>query len=168
METSPVKATGRAELANPEPAVLGTILVHQSIEEVFDYLADGTHDSAWQSWVSRSELLRYGGGVGAIYRQSLHDTSLGGRDFRYRVVHHRRPLLIGVEALGPLGHPRASFRLESVGPSTTGIALSVDLSGVGWPGPGTAGALRWRDRLVTSLPHLQSCLDQLVGQPGRL
>ena len=98
---------------------------------MFDYVADGTHDPAWQSWVSTSQLLQYGGGVGATYRQSLHDTVLGGRDFQYPVVHHHRPVLLVVEAISLPGHPRASYQLESLGPTLTEITLEVELPGSG-------------------------------------
>lgn len=99
----------------------GAILINVPVAEVFDYIADGAHDSSWQSWVATSELVRFGGGAGATYRHSRHDSVLGGRDFAYRVVRHHRPVLLEVAALSLAGYPQASFHLEARGPTTTEI-----------------------------------------------
>ncbi|MGH7642971.1 MAG: hypothetical protein ACRENX_08180 [Candidatus Dormibacteria bacterium] len=160
MDSRPVTSPRRSGPDSGDRRAAGTIQVRRPIGEVFDYLADGRHGAAWQSGVSTSELLRYGGGVGAIYRQALHDTVLGGRNFEYRVVQHYRPVLLGVEAIGLAGHPRASFRLEAVRAAATAITVVVELSGSDFEHLRPEGAVRWRDRLVTSLPHLKSCLEQ--------
>ncbi|HUY10265.1 MAG TPA: SRPBCC family protein [Candidatus Dormibacteraeota bacterium] len=161
MEGSPGKPTGRFSPEKRAPDGAGTIRVTQPVDTTFDYLADGTHDSAWQSEVSTSELLRYGGGVGAVYRQSLHDTVLGGSEFQYRVIHHRRPVLLVVEAISLTGHPQASYRLEPLGPALTRITLVMELAGRDAQSLLAADAVRWHDRLVSSLPHLKARLDEL-------
>ncbi|MGC2191032.1 MAG: SRPBCC family protein [Candidatus Dormiibacterota bacterium] len=160
MESRPAKSTRRVGPQKRERAATATIRVRKPVADVFDYLADGTHDPSWQSWVSISELLRYGGGVGAVYRQSLRDTVLDGSEFQYRVVHHRRPVLLVVEAISLRGHPRASYRLEPLGPDLTEITLVMELPGSGAEDLRASGAVRWHERLVTSLPHLKAWLDR--------
>ncbi|HVB53899.1 MAG TPA: SRPBCC family protein [Candidatus Acidoferrales bacterium] len=160
MESSQRETTQHRDPQRRNQSAAATVMVERSIEAVFDFMADGSNDPRWQTWVSSSELLCHGGGVGATYRQSVHDTVLGGRQFQYRLVHHHRPVLLGVEALSLAGHPRASFRLTPVGPALTGVSLAVELTGTGTPAAPAAGAVSWRERLVDSLPHLKACLEQ--------
>lgn len=160
MESSQRETAEHGDPPGRNKSTATAVTVERSIEAVFDFLADGTNDPRWQTWVSRSELLCHGGGVGATYRQSVHDTALGSGEFQYQLVHHHRPVLLGVEALSLAGHPRASFRLTPVGPAVTEVSLAVELTGAGTPSAPAAGAVRWRERLLDSLPHLKACLEQ--------
>src|SRR5487761_341922 len=134
---------GEPDRGDRELPGAATTRVNKSIEDVFDYLADGAHDPLWQSWVAASVLVRHGGGVGATYRQSLHDTDLGGGELQYRIVRHHRPVLLELEAVSLEGYPRAAYRLEPPGPGEVEITLLAETSGADMQNLRPAGAVRW-------------------------
>ena len=163
MTHSQASSGNEAENDSRDRPLSTTIRVEKPVTEVFDFLADGTHDPCWLSWVATSELLAYGGGVGASYRQSLRGSALGRREVRYRVVHLRRPSLLGVEATSLPGRPLARFRLAPLGPTTTEVVLTIEVSGTsGSQGPAPIGR-RWATHMVASLPQLKACLESSVS-----
>src|SRR5258706_16018256 len=98
-----------------------TVTVNRPAREVFDYLADGTHNREWRTGVLEIERTSAAGGEGATYRQVL--SGPGGRridgDYRVTVFDPPRRLEFRVTA-GP-ARPTGVFELsENPAPTTRG------------------------------------------------
>lgn len=140
-----------------------TILVGASITDAFDFLADGRHDPLWLPWISRSHLEEFGGGVGAAYAQVVTDSAFGQPDFAYRVVHYRRPVMLGIEVVSLVLHPTATYRLTPLEPTSTAITLTGAVPNSRGAEPDQGAAQHWVGLLLEGLPSLKACLE---GWPG--
>ncbi|MGC1184522.1 MAG: SRPBCC family protein [Candidatus Dormiibacterota bacterium] len=137
-----------------------TIRIGSPAADVFDFLADGTRAPFWLSGVSAAQLEKYGGGVGATYRLRLHVDGPGGSHFRYRVIHHRRPVLLAIEAVTLGIPPTTTFRLAPIDQSATRVALTVvDRSGRDRYASDAVLARRWTTLWAACLPQLKNCLE---------
>jgi hypothetical protein len=106
-----------------------------------------------------AELGKYGGGVGATYLQSLQDVELGETRLCCRVIHHRRPVMLGLEAASLTLHPTATFRFSAEDPSTTTVALTVAVPAAIRGDADEAIARRWAMLVVAGLPEIKACLE---------
>jgi uncharacterized protein YndB with AHSA1/START domain len=79
-----------------------TVTINQPVEEVFDFLADGTTNTQWRSGVI--DITKASGdGAGATYRQTLKGP--GGRKIQgdYRVTGFDRPTRLAFEVIAGQG-----------------------------------------------------------------
>ena len=104
----------------------GTVRIERPIEEVFDFLADGTNNKQWRAGVIDISKTS-GEGVGTVYRQTLKGP--GGRtiDGDYRVTSFDRPQRLDFEVIAGPARPTGSFVLRSDGPSATTVTFALDL-----------------------------------------
>jgi len=108
-----------------------TVTVNRPADAVFDYLADGTHNSEWRSGVLEIERTSPSGGEGATYRQVL--SGPGGRriDGDYRVTVFDRPNRLEFQVIaGPL-RPTGVFELTETTPGTTTVRFALDAKPAG-------------------------------------
>src|SRR5215467_10362046 len=95
------------------PHAENTVTISRPLQEVFDYLADGTHNKDWRDGVLEIERTSADNGQGATYRQVL--AGPGGRridgDYQITVFDPPRRLEFQVTA-GPAspGHEPACAR----------------------------------------------------------
>jgi len=103
-----------------------TVRIERPIEEVFDFLADGTNNARWRSAVVTIAKTS-GDGVGEVYRQTLRGP--GGRtvDGDYRVTAFERPTRLGFEVVAGPARPVGSYVLQADGPSSTSVTFTLDL-----------------------------------------
>lgn len=154
--------TRKQEIVNVrEPQAVVTI--YRSIDEVFEYLADGANDAAWMPWVTKCALTGYGGGAGATYVQSLETSPLHRRTLRYRVLNFHRPVLLSREATSLPGSPVGRFRLSAIGVNRTAVALTLDIRQGRLGELVLSAAERWTSQLVASLPQLKANLEARTG-----
>src|SRR5260221_14601706 len=89
-----------------------TVTINRPASDVFDYLADGTHNRDWRDGVIEIERVTATEGKGATYRQVL--SGPGGRriDGDYQVTVFERPSRL--EFLGTAGPapPTGAFELS--------------------------------------------------------
>src|SRR5258706_16049073 len=86
-----------------------TVTINRPARDVFDYLADGTHNRHWRNGVIEIERVTATEGKGASYRQVL--SGPGGRriDGDYQVTVFERPSRLEfLVTAGPPPPPRAS------------------------------------------------------------
>src|SRR5229473_7785942 len=104
-----------------------TVTVNRPAREVFDYLADGTHNREWRTGVLEIERTSAAGGEGATYRQVL--SGPGGRridgDYRVTVFDPPRRLEFRVTA-GP-ARPQGLFELTETAEHSTRLRFALDL-----------------------------------------
>lgn len=102
-----------------------TVTVNRPAGAVFDYLADGTHNTEWRSGVLEIERTSPSGGEGATYRQVL--SGPGGRriDGDYRVTVFDPPNRLEFQVIaGPL-RPTGVFELTETNPDTTTVRFAL-------------------------------------------
>src|SRR6266702_768824 len=105
-----------------------TVTINRPAQEVFDYLADGTHNRDWRSGVLEIEKATAGDGEGSSYRQVL--AGPGGRriqgDYRVTLFDPPRRLEFLVTA-GP-ARPRGLFELTENPDHSTRVRFALDLT----------------------------------------
>jgi uncharacterized protein YndB with AHSA1/START domain len=108
-----------------------TVTINRPASDVFDYLADGTHNRDWRTGVLEIEKTTAAEGEGASYRQVL--AGPGGRriqgDYRVTVFDPPRRLEFLVTA-GP-ARPSGVFELTETPDQSTRVSFALDLNPAG-------------------------------------
>jgi hypothetical protein len=98
------------------------VAVNRSIEEVFDFLADGTNNRYWQPMVVSTELVEPGRpiGIGTAFRQKVRHPLGFKVSADYRLTAYERPTTLAtvVTSGGPV-RPTMSYDLAEAGGVTT-------------------------------------------------
>jgi len=102
------------------------VVVDRSIDEVFDFLADGLNNPKWRAEVLSIELAS-GSGLGALYSQTMKGP--GGRAVTgdYRVTRFDAPTRIDFEVVAGPARPVGSFVLSELPTGSTEVAFILDL-----------------------------------------
>jgi uncharacterized protein YndB with AHSA1/START domain len=108
-----------------------SVTIGRPAADVFDYLADGTHNRDWRAGVLEIERTSPGDGEGATYRQVL--AGPGGRpisgDYRVTVCEPPRRLEFLVTA-GP-ARPSGTFELTENPDHSTQVRFALELQPTG-------------------------------------
>jgi hypothetical protein len=102
------------------------VRIDRPIEEVFDFLADGTNNSSWQPQTTDTVQVGETLGVGTSFRQTVRHP-FGFRvssDYRLTVFDRPGHLVLVSTSGGPI-HPEESFELERVAVSETLLRCHV-------------------------------------------
>jgi uncharacterized protein YndB with AHSA1/START domain len=137
-----------------------TVTIDRPAQDVFDYLADGTHNRDWRSGVLEIERTTATSGEDAAYRQVL--AGPGGRridgDYRITVSDPPRRLEFAVTA-GP-ARPTGVFELTDGLGTRTVVRFALDLQPTGFMKLMTPMITRQMRREVAQLETLKSLLEQ--------
>lgn len=144
------------------------VTVSRSIEEVFDFLADGVNAPRWMSWVIESTPVGYGGGAGATYSQKTVSSLLGRKWVIYRIIHYHSPMTLGVEASSLPGRPTARFQLTPTDVGITTITVHAEFADGGGAAASRSVGQRWVGHVVESLPQIKSALESDHQSGARL
>jgi uncharacterized protein YndB with AHSA1/START domain len=108
-----------------------TVTVHRAARDVFDYLADGTHNRDWRGGVVEIERTTATDGPGATYRQIL--TGPGGRriDGDYRVTVFDPPKRLEFLVTAGPARPSGVFELTENPDRSTQVRFALDLKPTG-------------------------------------
>jgi len=109
-----------------------TVTIRRPAREVFDYLADGTHNRDWRSGVLEIEKTAGPDGEGAVYRQVL--SGPGGRriDGDYRVTVYDPPRRLEFLVVAGPARPAGAFELtEAPEAGATRLRFALDLQPTG-------------------------------------
>jgi uncharacterized protein YndB with AHSA1/START domain len=114
---------GRAHV----PSAEHTVTINRPAAEVFDYLADGTHNPEWRSGVLEISRTSTSGGSGASYRQVL--SGPGGRriDGDYRVTDYQPPHRLGFQVTAGPARPSGVFEITEQSPTSSRVRFALDL-----------------------------------------
>jgi uncharacterized membrane protein len=104
-----------------------TVTINRPAPDVFDYLADGTHNRDWRSGVIQIERVSPADGEGATYRQVL--AGPGGRriDGDYRVTVFERPSRPEFVVTAGPARPTGAFELSETPGEGTLVRFALDL-----------------------------------------
>ncbi len=144
----------------PMPHAEHTVTISRPPQEVFDYLADGTHNREWRAGVLEISRTSAGDGQGATYRQVL--AGPGGRridgDYQITVFDPPRRLEFRVTA-GP-ARPAGVFELTGNAAGSTRVRFSLDLDPAGVMKLMTPIITREMRREVAQLDNLKAILER--------
>ncbi|HEX9624303.1 MAG TPA: SRPBCC family protein [Streptosporangiaceae bacterium] len=141
------------------------ITVNRPAKEVFDYLADGTHNAEWRSGVLEIKRTSATDGPGSTYRQVL--SGPGGRriDGDYRVTVFEPPRRLEFEVTAGPARPTGVFELTASGDEATVVRFALDLKPAGLMKLMTPMITKQMRTEVTQLDRLKSVLEG--GQSSR-
>jgi len=137
-----------------------TVTINRPARDVFDYLADGTHNRDWRNGVLEIEKTTAAEGAGASYRQVL--AGPGGRriqgDYRVTVFDPPRRLEFVVTA-GP-ARPSGAFEITETAEHSTRVRFVLDVSPAGLMKLMTPMITRQMRSEVTQLDTLKTILER--------
>jgi uncharacterized protein YndB with AHSA1/START domain len=137
-----------------------TVTVNRPQKDVFDYLAEGTHNREWRSGVLEIERTSAAEGKGATYRQVL--SGPGGRriDGDYRVTVFDPPRRLEFQVTAGPARPTGVFELSENADQSTRVRFSLDLNPSGLMRLMTPMISRQMRREVGQLDNLKVILER--------
>jgi Polyketide cyclase / dehydrase and lipid transport len=109
-----------------------TVVVDSSIDDVFDFLVDGTSNSLWRPSVV-NVIFASGPTESAVWAQSVRGANGRIRRADYRVTWYDRPGRLELTVVNGPSRPTTSFVLKRLSPSSTQVTYAVDVKPLWWP-----------------------------------
>jgi uncharacterized protein YndB with AHSA1/START domain len=137
-----------------------TVTVARPPRDVFDYLADGTHNREWRSGVLEISRTSADDGQGATYRQVL--AGPGGRriDGDYRVTVFDPPRRLEFQVTAGPARPVGVFELSENADQSTRVRFSLDFGPTGLMRLMTPMITKTMQREVAQLDNLKAILER--------
>ena len=142
------------------PHAENTVTVNRPQKDVFDYLAEGTHNREWRSGVLEIERTSAAEGQGATYRQVV--SGPGGRriDGDYQVTVFEPPRRLEFQVTAGPARPTGVFELSENADQSTRVRFSLDLNPAGLMKLMTPMIARQMQREVAQLDNLKTILER--------
>jgi uncharacterized protein YndB with AHSA1/START domain len=127
-----------------------SVRVDFPIEDVFDFLVDGTNNSLWRPEVTRV-IFAAGPPERAVWAQTV--TTPDGKTHKadYRISWYDHPGKLELTVFNGPARPTTTFELRSLTAQSTHVTCTVDLKPLGYPFErtrfGTAQAGRYADQV---------------------
>jgi hypothetical protein len=109
-----------------------TVVVDSPIDDVFDFLVDGSSNARWRPSVV-NVIFASGPTESAVWAQSVRDVRGRVRKADYRVTWYDRPGRLELTVVNGPSRPTTSFVLKRISPSSTQVTCAVDLKPLWWP-----------------------------------
>ena len=139
-----------------------SVTIDRPCRDVFDYLADGTHNRDWRDGVIEIERVSASEGEGATYRQVL--AGPGGRriDGDYQVTVFERPSRLEFLVTAGPARPTGAFELSETPGHGTRVRFALDLQPAGFMKLMTPMIARQMRSEVAQLDTLKAILERTV------
>jgi uncharacterized protein YndB with AHSA1/START domain len=140
-----------------------TVTINRPAGDVFDYLADGTHNRDWRNGVIEIERVTATEGKGATYRQVL--SGPGGRriDGDYQVTVFERPRRLEFLVTAGPARPTGAFELTETPGQGALVRFALDLRSAGLMKLMTPMIARQMRSEVAQLDTLKAILERSAG-----
>jgi uncharacterized protein YndB with AHSA1/START domain len=137
-----------------------TVTVARPQQEVFDYLAEGTHNREWRPGVLEISRTSAADGQGATYRQVL--AGPGGRriDGDYRVTGYDPPRRLEFQVTAGPARPAGVFEVSPDAHGSSRVRFTLDLTPAGFTRLMTPMIARQMRREVAQLDNLKAILER--------
>ena len=137
-----------------------TVTINRPARDVFDYLADGTHNRDWRNGVLEIENTTAAEGEGASYRQVL--AGPGGRRIQgdYRVTAFDPPRRLEFLVTAGPARPSGTFELTEAPDHCTRVRFALDIKPTGLMKLITPMIARQMRSEVTQLDTLKTILER--------
>ena len=109
-----------------------TIIVDRPIDEVFEFLVDGSRNALWRPAVA-TVIFASGPAERAVWAQSVRSKSGRLRKADYRVTEFDRPGRLELTVVNGPSRPTTAFLLKSLSPGSTSVTYTVDVKPLLWP-----------------------------------
>ncbi len=107
------------------------VTISRPPREVFDYLADGTHNREWRAGVVEISRTSAGAGQGATYRQVLAAPGGLRMDADYQITVFDPPRRLEFRVIAGPARPAGAFELSGNTEGATRVRFSLDLEPAG-------------------------------------
>jgi uncharacterized protein YndB with AHSA1/START domain len=109
-----------------------SVEIARPIEDVFDFLANGTNNPRWQNRVTSTTQLGDTLGVGTAFRQSMRHPLGFSVPANYRITGFERPRLLvtKVTSGGPI-RPTETYELTENATGGTAVRRTIDVRAAG-------------------------------------
>jgi len=109
-----------------------TFRVNYPIEDVFDFLVDGTNNSLWRPEVT-GIIFASGPTERAVWAQTL--TGADGKTHKadYRISWYERPGKLETTVFNGPSRPTTAFEFRSLGATSTEVTCTVNVKPLGYP-----------------------------------
>lgn len=137
-----------------------SVTVSRPAQDVFDYLAEGTHNREWRAGVLEIARTSEAAGEGATYRQVL--AGPGGRriDGDYRITVFDPPARLGFQVTAGPARPAGVFELSETDGQATRVRFALDVTPTGLMKLMTPMISKQMKQEVAQLDNLKSILEQ--------
>ena len=137
-----------------------TVTINRPARDVFDYLADGTHNRDWRNGVLEIEKTTAAEGEGASYRQVL--AGPGGRRIQgdYRVTAFDPPRRLEFLVTAGPARPSGTFEFTEAPDHCTRVRFALDIKPTGLMKLITPMIARQMRSEVTQLDTLKTILER--------
>jgi uncharacterized protein YndB with AHSA1/START domain len=141
------------------PSCEHIVTVNRPASEVFDFLADGSHNREWRAGVIEIEKTGAADGAGATYRQVL--SGPGGRriDGDYRVTGFDPPQRLEFLVIAGPARPHGVFELTANADNSTRVKFTLDVRPTGLMRLMTPMITKQLQREVAQLDALKAVLE---------
>jgi hypothetical protein len=128
-----------------------TVRVDFPIEDVFDFLSDGTNNVLWRPEVV-SVIFAAGPAERAVWAQTVRSTDGKQHKADYRISWYERPGKLEFMVFNGPSRPTTAFELRSLTAQSTEVTCTVNVKPLGYPFErtrfGAASALRLAEQIV--------------------
>jgi uncharacterized protein YndB with AHSA1/START domain len=141
------------------PQAEHSVTINRPAHDIFEYLADGTHNREWRSGVIEIERVSESAGQGARYRQVM--AGPGGRriDGDYQVTAFDPPCRLEFVVTAGPARPAGVFELTENPDQSTRVRFALDLKPAGVMKLMTPMITRQMRTEVAQLETLKDVLD---------
>lgn len=137
-----------------------TVTIGRPPQDVFDYLAEGTHNREWRAGVLEISRTSETDGRGATYRQVLAGPGGLRFDGDYQVTGFDPPRRLEFRVTAGPARPTGVFELSENADRSTRVRFSLDLTPAGAMKLMTSMITRELQREVAQLDNLKAILER--------
>ena len=141
------------------PTATATVTVAHPIDEVFDFLADGSNNPSWRRDVS-NVILASGPLASAVWVQTIAGPGNRTTKGDYRISAYEHPSLLEFVVVAGPSRPTGLYRLRSLAATSTEVSFTLYLRDSWYLRPLRSRIAAQLDAEVATIGALPAALDR--------